>query len=265
MKQNGTRAVAVLALLLAGADSLAHHYKSQSPDFLRLMAEKHWLGRWDRRPHIEAELGPPALRLDFPNAEEPDIFLDDEMRFNSEKRSAVASALNSGRRRRQPTPALGVLNDMSSYFNFLRDNVETLASLSPQQRSTFVQPPSVVQAPGSGAGSGGGGGGFGKINNLRPFRPSNNIRWTVSTRRPTITTRDCCGQVSAGRQQTRHTTQPTRNQHYGQRSNVYSHDTNTMITRLSPRFDHNTIIDKQTEYNAPQLDLIQALKEFCYV
>lgn len=42
----------------------------------------------------------------------------------------------------------GVLNDMGSFFDSLRDNLETLVSLSPQERSTLFQdPPSVVPAP----------------------------------------------------------------------------------------------------------------------
>ncbi|VVC93420.1 unnamed protein product [Leptidea sinapis] len=91
-------------------------------DLLRLLAEKPW------EPH----------------------------KSGSEKRSAVATVLN-GRRRRQPAPALGkavtpyvgvgVLNDVGSFFDTLRDNLETLASLSPEQRSSlFQQPPTVVQA-----------------------------------------------------------------------------------------------------------------------
>ncbi|CAG9123026.1 unnamed protein product [Plutella xylostella] len=79
----------------------------------------------------------------------------------SPKRSAVATALNAGRRRRQPSPALGkavspyvgvgVLNDVGSFFDTLRDNLETLAALSPEQRaSLFSDPPAVVHAPASG-------------------------------------------------------------------------------------------------------------------
>lgn len=44
----------------------------------------------------------------------------------------------------------GVLNDMGSFFDSLRDNLETLVSLSPQERSSmFAEPPSVVNAPSS--------------------------------------------------------------------------------------------------------------------
>lgn len=43
---------------------------------------------------------------------------------------------------------VGVLNDVGSFFDSLRDNLETLVSLSPQERSTlFQEPPSVVHAP----------------------------------------------------------------------------------------------------------------------
>ena len=45
----------------------------------------------------------------------------------------------------------GVLNDVGSFFDSLRDNLETLASLSPQQRSNlFLEPPTVVHATSSG-------------------------------------------------------------------------------------------------------------------
>ncbi|XP_028163973.1 uncharacterized protein LOC114355368 isoform X5 [Ostrinia furnacalis] len=186
---------AVLAVLLAGsstAEAQSRDYKGQSLDLLRLLADKPWMGlgphnRWDRPPHIESELANgydprihPHINLDSqPHAMDSDEdnsnYVDDDLRLNSEKRSAVATALNSGRRRRQPTPALGVLNDVGSFFDSLRDNLEALASLSPQQRSNLFQdPPNVVHAPSSGGG--GGGTGMRRLHALRPLRPTGNIR-----------------------------------------------------------------------------------------
>ncbi|XP_063828782.1 uncharacterized protein LOC135078128 isoform X2 [Ostrinia nubilalis] len=189
---------AVLAVLLAGsstAEAQSRDYKGQSLDLLRLLADKPWMGlgphnRWDRPPHIESELANgydprihPHINLDSqPHAMDSDEdnsnYVDDDLRLNSEKRSAVATALNSGRRRRQPTPALGVLNDVGSFFDSLRDNLEALASLSPQQRSNLFQdPPNVVHAP------------------------SSNRSWRRTGLIPgrTTTIRACCGPAWGGR------------------------------------------------------------------
>ncbi|KAL0878739.1 hypothetical protein ABMA27_003787 [Loxostege sticticalis] len=180
---------AVLAVILAGATAVeaqSRDYKGQSLDLLRLLAEKPWIGlvphnRWDGTTRIETELGngyQPRIHPHGNEDSEDDTsnYVDDDLRLNSEKRSAVATALNSGRRRRQPTPALGVLNDVGSFFDSLRDNLEALASLSPQQRSSLFQdPPSVVHAPSSGGG-GGGGSGMRRLHALRPLRPTGNIR-----------------------------------------------------------------------------------------
>ncbi|KAG6455936.1 hypothetical protein O3G_MSEX009476 [Manduca sexta] len=177
MKRNAASATVVLALLVVGlaiTDAQTRDY-SLNQDLLRLLVEKNWRGiplqaRWEA-PRVAAEMadleGPPPYREDQRN------YIDDEIRAGLEKRSAVATALNSGRRRRQPTPALGVLNDVGSFFDSLRENLETMASLSPEERSNFFhEPPTVVQAPASG----GGGGGMHKIYSLRPVKPFGSIR-----------------------------------------------------------------------------------------
>ncbi|XP_026741677.1 uncharacterized protein LOC113503784 [Trichoplusia ni] len=195
MKPYAACTTVVLALLLAGTSTvLAQHrdYRGQSLDLLRLLAEKPWIGmgphnRWDRAPRIDMDMSATGLETHLPQLSDAEdkSYLDDEMRGASEKRSAVATALNSGRRRRQPAPALGkavtpyvgvgVLNDVGSFFDSLRDNLETLVSLSPQERSSLFQdPPSVVAAPASN--NGGGGGGIRKLYALRPLRPTGNIR-----------------------------------------------------------------------------------------
>ncbi|XP_049875540.1 uncharacterized protein LOC126373425 [Pectinophora gossypiella] len=172
-------------LLLAGTTSCEAQTRELRPpmDLLRLLAEKPWIGlgphhRWDRPPQIDADLGPKDLEI----VSEMDndgfgrgLNMDDLIRTGADKRSAVATALNAGRRRRQPTPALGVLNDMGTFFDALRDNLETFASLTPEQRASLFQaPPTVVQAPSSGGG--GGGSGIRKLHALRPLRPTGNIR-----------------------------------------------------------------------------------------
>ncbi|XP_059045252.1 uncharacterized protein LOC131841026 isoform X2 [Achroia grisella] len=199
MKPNVACTTAVLALLLAGTTVVTaqRDYRSESLDLLRLLADKPFIGlgphnRWDRAPRIELDIGAANLEphsqalRNYENKDYLKNYVDDDIRrMGSEKRSAVATALNSGRRRRQPTPALGkavtpyvgvgVLNDVGSFFDSLRDNLETLASLSPQQRSTLFQdPPTVVQAPS--AGGGGGGTGMRRLHALRPLRPTGNIR-----------------------------------------------------------------------------------------
>ncbi|XP_045774227.1 uncharacterized protein LOC123873427 [Maniola jurtina] len=186
----------VLSSLCVGATfttAQSRGYGLNNLDLLRMLTEKPWLGvghhRWDTAP-IETDLGnyPRAYpRINRASSQE-DVgsrSYDDDVFRGSEKRSAVATALNAGRRRRQPTPALGkavapyvgvgVLNDVGSFFDSLRDNLETLASLSPQQRSNlFQEPPTVVHAPSSGGG--GGGSGIRKLHALRPLRPTGNIR-----------------------------------------------------------------------------------------
>ncbi|CAH0686451.1 unnamed protein product [Spodoptera exigua] len=183
MKPYAACTTAVLALLLAGAaQAQLRDGRAQSLDLLRMLTDKPWIGlgphnRWDRAPRIDMDLGYTGIGQHLPPVQVADDrnYLDDEIRGVSEKRSAVATALNSGRRRRQPTPALGVLNDMGSFFDSLRDNLETLVSLSPQERSTLFQdPPSVVPAPASN--TGGGGSGIRKLYALRPLRPTGNIR-----------------------------------------------------------------------------------------
>nr|XP_032518466.1 uncharacterized protein LOC116770936 [Danaus plexippus plexippus] len=157
-------------------------------DLLRILAEKPWLGqgpnnRWELIPRIEQDIGMYKLNPGPPQGGDGLKTYDDDVIRTGSKRSAVASALHAGRRRRQPAPALGkavtpyvgvgVLNDVGSFFDSLRDNLETLASLSPQQRSSlFQEPPTVVQA----SSSGGGGGGIRKLHALRPLRPSGNFR-----------------------------------------------------------------------------------------
>ncbi|XP_052749047.1 uncharacterized protein LOC116413226 isoform X2 [Galleria mellonella] len=197
MKPNVACITAVLALLLSGATSIVaqRDYRTQSLDILRLLTDKPWIGlghnRLDRPPRIELDVGsanldPLTAHMTLENKDYMKNYVDDDVRrIESEKRSAVATALNSGRRRRQPTPALGkavtpyvgvgVLNDVGSFFDSLRDNLETLAALSPQQRSTLFQdPPTVVHAPS--AGGGGGGTGMRRLHALRPLRPTGNIR-----------------------------------------------------------------------------------------
>ncbi|CAB3227875.1 unnamed protein product [Arctia plantaginis] len=184
MKPYAACTTAVLALLLAGAPTAQaqREYREHSLDLLRLLADKPWIGlgphnRWDRAPRIDSELSNIGYEPRIPHMHNIDEknYLDDEIRGGSEKRSAVATALNSGRRRRQPTPAIGVLTDMGSFFDSLRDNLETLVSLSPQERSTmFAEPPSVVNAPSSN--NFGGGSGPRKLYALRPLRPTGNIR-----------------------------------------------------------------------------------------
>ncbi|XP_060804243.1 uncharacterized protein LOC106136286 isoform X1 [Amyelois transitella] len=163
--------------------------RGQSLDLIRLLTEKPWPThahhRWDTGPRGDLTLDPANFDPHYThlNLDDEDNFrnyADDEFRVG-EKRSAVATALNSGRRRRQPTPALGkavtpyvgvgVLNDVGSFFDSLRDNLETLASLSPQQRGAlFHDVPTVVHAPSSGGG--GGGTGMRRLHALRPLRPS---------------------------------------------------------------------------------------------
>ncbi|XP_045499822.1 uncharacterized protein LOC123697376 [Colias croceus] len=152
----------IFALLLAGALAQTKDLRPHGLDLIRLLTEKPWL---IRRP--EQNIGYRVNEIDW-----NDVRNDDELRAMSEKRSAVATALN-GRRRRQPTPALGVLNDVGSFLDSLRDNLETLASLSPEQRSTLFQdPPTVVHA----SSVGGGGSGMRRLHALRPLRPTGNIR-----------------------------------------------------------------------------------------
>ncbi|XP_045484547.1 uncharacterized protein LOC110991676 isoform X2 [Pieris rapae] len=159
----------LFAIVLAGAtftQAQTKDYKVHGLDLLRLLSEKPWLlhNRWE----------PGDQDVGYRNQDSNDDSFDDDLRSTSEKRSAVATALN-GRRRRQPTPSLGVLNDVGSFFDSLRDNLETLASLSPEQRSTlFQEPPTVVHAPSSGGG--GGGTGMRRLHALRPLRPTGNIR-----------------------------------------------------------------------------------------
>ncbi|CAG4961476.1 unnamed protein product [Colias eurytheme] len=176
----------IFALLLAGALAQTKDLRPHGLDLIRLLTEKPWL---IRRP--EQNVGYRVNEIDW-----NDDRNDDELRAMSEKRSAVATALN-GRRRRQPTPALGVLNDVGSFLDSLRDNLETLASLSPEQRSTLFQdPPTVVHA----SSVGGGGSGMRRLHALRPLRPTDRVRRpTESTRGRTATTQDCCGLGSAGR------------------------------------------------------------------
>ncbi|XP_072949549.1 uncharacterized protein [Epargyreus clarus] len=170
----------LIAIVLGGASYSAAQIQDngfQGLDLLRILAEKPWmaLNRWDRLPRIVQELGP-NIGNRIPDDEEMSRnYDDDEVLRMSNKRSAVATALNSGRRRRQPAPALGVLNDVGSFFDSLRDNLETLASLSPQQRnSLFQDTPTVVHAQASGGG--GGGSGMRRLHALRPLRPTGNIR-----------------------------------------------------------------------------------------
>ncbi|XP_053608536.1 uncharacterized protein LOC128674173 isoform X2 [Plodia interpunctella] len=178
-------------LLLAGTMSVdaQNRDRGHSLDLIRLLTERPWpthgYNRWDRSPRVDASLDPGDLDPHYAH-----LNLDDDDNFRNfaeneyrvgEKRSAVATVLNSGRRRRQPTPALGkavtpyvgvgVLNDVGSFFDSLRDNLETLASLSPQQRGALFQDvPTVVHAPSSGGG--GGGTGMRRLHALRPLRPS---------------------------------------------------------------------------------------------
>ncbi|XP_048483410.1 uncharacterized protein LOC125489894 [Plutella xylostella] len=197
------RAASAVALCLAAIIAGATSSQSQRVDILRLLVERPWL----LRPRAPLELASPCglhdltaprAPLDLPSPRgfpdqgndlsiEDDLQnLDEAVREPSPKRSAVATALNAGRRRRQPSPALGkavspyvgvgVLNDVGSFFDTLRDNLETLAALSPEQRaSLFSDPPAVVHAPASGGG-GGGGLGYRKLHALRPLRPTGNIR-----------------------------------------------------------------------------------------
>ncbi|XP_050663963.1 uncharacterized protein LOC126964730 [Leptidea sinapis] len=194
----------VFAVLLTGATIIVaqNNGRVHGLDLLRLLAEKPWEPhKWDPRSE--------DLTYDVQGNNLPRDFDDDQLRSGSEKRSAVATVLN-GRRRRQPAPALGkavtpyvgvgVLNDVGSFFDTLRDNLETLASLSPEQRSSlFQQPPTVVQAQAAG----GGGGGMRRIHALRPLRPTGNIRRSAATQQQTIMTLGCCGLVWAGRRFTR--------------------------------------------------------------
>ncbi|XP_073945937.1 uncharacterized protein [Choristoneura fumiferana] len=170
------RAAAVLALL-AGLISA----EVQSLDLLRLLMERPVIGghhRWDRRPGIEE-------RLDHERNYDGDAgSLDRGLTAGSSKRSAVATALNAGRPRRRPAPALGkavtrfpgvgILNDMDTFFEALRGNLEGMASLTPDERATFYDPPNVVRPPA--LVRGGGGSGMRKLHALRPLRPTGNIR-----------------------------------------------------------------------------------------
>ncbi|CAH2229685.1 jg15967 [Pararge aegeria aegeria] len=184
--------ISAFGLIGATLTTAQRDYGLDNLDLLRVLAEKPWLhlgqGRWDRTPRIDEELGNayPRINRQLRQEEVGPGGYDEEVLSStgtlidissqlhdgtpdpslvpsrgSEKRSAVATALNAGRRRRQPTPALGkavtpyvgvgVLNDVGSFFNSLRDNLETLASLSPQQRSNlFQEPPTVINAPTSG-------------------------------------------------------------------------------------------------------------------
>ncbi|XP_069360128.1 uncharacterized protein [Maniola hyperantus] len=187
---------AALLAILAGATlttAQSRGYDLNNLDLLRVLTENPWPGvghhRWDAAP-IDAGLGN-YQRPAYPRVnralgpEEALESYDDDVSRGSEKRSAVATALNAGRRRRQPTPALGkavapyvgvgVLSDVGSFFDSLRDNLETLASLSPQQRSNLFQElHTVVHAPSSGGGSGGSG--IRKLHAFHPLRPTGNIR-----------------------------------------------------------------------------------------
>ncbi|XP_041981323.1 uncharacterized protein LOC121734772 [Aricia agestis] len=158
---------AILAVvILAGAtvsSAQLRDYRLQNLDLIRILTQKPW-HRYDEELHPR-----------YTEDEDSRIYSDDFVKAGSDKRSAVATALNGGRRRRQPAPALGVLNDVGTFFDSLRDNLETLASLSPQQRSTLFQdPPSVVQT--TYTGGSGGGSGIRKLHALRPLRPTGNIR-----------------------------------------------------------------------------------------
>ncbi|KAI8431953.1 hypothetical protein MSG28_004488 [Choristoneura fumiferana] len=41
----------------------------------------------------------------------------------------------------------GILNDMDTFFEALRGNLEGMASLTPDERATFYDPPNVVRPP----------------------------------------------------------------------------------------------------------------------
>ncbi|XP_061717829.1 uncharacterized protein LOC133525551 isoform X1 [Cydia pomonella] len=162
-----TARVAVLALLAAGLISA----EIQNLDLLRLLMERPMLSghnRFDRGPSIED-------RVDqlWHRKYGEDNRYSEGLSGTSTKRSAVATALNAGRPRRQPAPALGILNDMENFFESLRGNLALQASLSPDERAHFYEPPTVVQPPSSG---GGGGSGMRKLHALRPLRPTGNIR-----------------------------------------------------------------------------------------
>ncbi|CAH0726769.1 unnamed protein product, partial [Brenthis ino] len=170
---------AALLAILAGATftmAQTRDYRLENLDLLGLLAEKPWIGhsRWDRGSRIEEDMDSVYPRTNPPRQDDGPRIYDDDILRESDKRSAVATVLN-GRRRRQPAPALGVLNDVGSFFDSLRDNLETLASLSPQQRSQlFLEPPTVVHA--SSSGGGGGSSGIRRLHALRPLRPTGNIR-----------------------------------------------------------------------------------------
>ncbi|KAJ0176289.1 hypothetical protein K1T71_008463 [Dendrolimus kikuchii] len=152
-----------------------------SMDLLRLMAQKPWRNidqdYWHRTLRVDPDLDDDQARMEDQN-EEAKYYSDEGIA--SQKRSAVATALNASRRRREPAPALGILSDVETFLDALRDNLNNLAALSPQQRSgIFQEPPTVVRAPSSGeshCGGSGGGSGFRKLHALRPLRPNGSIR-----------------------------------------------------------------------------------------
>ncbi|CAK1583045.1 unnamed protein product [Parnassius mnemosyne] len=157
----------------------------QSLDLIRMSANNPWFALSPHNRWIRPQRTDPGLETD-PDQTDPKITQDTdedistsydngELSLDTGKRSAVATALNAGRRRRRPTPALGVLNDMGSFFDSLRDNLEALASLSPQQRTNlFHEPPHVLQAPSTSMS--GGGSGIRRLHALRPLKPTANIR-----------------------------------------------------------------------------------------
>ncbi|XP_068632151.1 uncharacterized protein [Battus philenor] len=181
MKQGTALLALLLAICLAKAQN---EYRASNLDLIRLLSEKPWLGsesqyRWDEPSRTISKLDEGASHKVTQDSDEgiSSNFDNGDLSVDLGKRSAVATALNAGRRRRQPTPALGVLNDMGSFFDLLRDNLETLASLSPHERSTlFQEHPQVLQAPSAGAGISGGGSGMRRLHALRPLRPTGNIR-----------------------------------------------------------------------------------------
>ncbi|CAH2041705.1 unnamed protein product, partial [Iphiclides podalirius] len=168
--------------------AIAEAQKLGAQDFIRVLVEKPWdeltADSWDLPSQVDLKA---AEEIDLDDNDEgiSNSYDGSELKTDAGKRSAVATALNTGRRRRQPTPALGkavtpyvgvgVLNDVGSFFDSLRDNLENLASLSPEQRSTLFQElPQVLQA--QSGGMSGGGTGMRRLHALRPLKPTSNIR-----------------------------------------------------------------------------------------
>ncbi|CAG5043480.1 unnamed protein product [Parnassius apollo] len=177
------------------AEAQNQDYKAQSLDLIRMLAKNPWIAltshnRWIRTQRTDPELETDADQTDPKITQDSDedistSYDNGDLSFDTGKRSALATALNAGRRRRRPTPALGkavtpyvgvgMLNDVGSFFNTLRDNLETLASLSPQQQTTlFHEPPHVLQA--ASTDMSGGGSGMRRLHALRPLKPTANIR-----------------------------------------------------------------------------------------